>query len=131
MKDDRKYFRKRYGIQFLLDVIRQYYSSCAVLSSDDSKTIRVSLLGLVKYYMQKELNVKEVAAVLGFLSTVKEEILLVEVLDMLMSYMESKTCKDQIFLLLYEPHAGDTLYCLFIDKNYSMDLKYKLLKVWS
>ncbi|KAJ9577825.1 hypothetical protein L9F63_025312, partial [Diploptera punctata] len=128
IKDDRKYFRKRYGIQFLLDVIRQYYSTCAVLSSDDSKTIRVSLLGLIKYYMQKELNVKEVAAVLGFLSSVKDETLLLEVLDMLISYMDSKTCKDQIFLLLFEPHAGDTLYCLFVDKNYSMEFKYKLLK---
>jgi hypothetical protein len=35
----------------------------------------VSLLSLVKYYIQKELNVKEVAAILGFLSSVKEEVL--------------------------------------------------------
>jgi len=75
IKDDRRYFRKKYGVQFLLDVIRQYYASCELLSSDDSKTIRVSLLSLVKYYMQKELNVKEVAAILGFLSSVKEEVL--------------------------------------------------------
>jgi hypothetical protein len=75
IKDDRKYFRKKYGVQFLLDVIRQYYAACELLSSDDSKTIRVSLLGLVKYYIQKELNFKEVAAILGFLSSVKEEVL--------------------------------------------------------
>jgi hypothetical protein len=75
IKDDRKFFRKKYGISFLLDVIRQYYATCELLNSDDSKTIRVSLLGLVKYYMQKELNVKEVEAILGFLSSVKEEVL--------------------------------------------------------
>jgi len=75
IKDDRKYFRKKYGIQFLLDVIRQYYVSCELLSSDDSKTIRMSLLGLVKYYIQKELNIREVEAILGFLSSVKEEVL--------------------------------------------------------
>ena len=75
IKDDRRYFRKKYGVQFLLDVIRQYYAACELLSSDDSKTIRMSLLSLVKYYMQKELNAKEVAAILGFLSSVKEEVL--------------------------------------------------------
>jgi hypothetical protein len=75
IKDDRRYFRKKYGVQFLLDVIRQYYSACEVLCSDDSKTVCVSLLGLVKYYLQKEPNFKEVAAILGFLSSVKEEIL--------------------------------------------------------
>ncbi|XP_069696226.1 neurobeachin-like protein 1 isoform X2 [Periplaneta americana] len=131
IKDDRKYFRKRYGIPFLLDVIRQYYSSCELLSSEDSKTIRVSLLGLVKYYMQKELNVKEVSAILGFLSAVKEEILLLEVLEMLISYMENKNCKDQIFLLLYEPHSAETLYCLLVEKGFSMELKQKLLKLLS
>jgi hypothetical protein len=35
----------------------------------------VSLLGLVKYYIQKEPTFEEVAAILGFLSSVKEEIL--------------------------------------------------------
>lgn len=75
IKDDRRYFRKKYGVQFLLDVIRQYHSASEVLSSDDSKTICMSLLGLVKYYIQKEPNFKEIAAILGFLSSVKEDIL--------------------------------------------------------
>jgi hypothetical protein len=75
IKDDRKYFRKKYGVQFLLDVIRQYYAACELLSSDDTRTVRVSLLGLVKYYIQKEPTFKEVAAILGFLSSVKEEAL--------------------------------------------------------
>jgi hypothetical protein len=35
----------------------------------------MSLLGLVKYYIQKELNIREVEAILGFLSSVKEEVL--------------------------------------------------------
>ena len=25
LKDDRKYFRKKYGVQYILDVIRMYY----------------------------------------------------------------------------------------------------------
>jgi len=43
--------------------------------------------------------------------------------------MESKNCKDQIFLLLYEPHYAETLYCLLVERDFTMDLKQKVLKV--
>ena len=52
-----------------------------------------------------------------------------EVLEMLVSYMENRNCKDQIFLLLYEPERAETLYCLLVDRNFSMELKLKVLKV--
>ena len=48
---------------------------------------------------------------------------------MLISYMENKNCKDQIFLLLYEAERAETLYCLLLDRNFSMELKLKVLKV--
>jgi len=54
---------------------------------------------------------------------------LLEVLEMLVSYMENRNCKDQIFLLLYEPERAETLYCLLMDRNFSMELKLKVLKV--
>jgi hypothetical protein len=52
-----------------------------------------------------------------------------EVLEMVVSYMESKSCKDQMFLLLYEPDRAETLYCLLVDRSFSMELKHKVLKV--
>jgi hypothetical protein len=48
---------------------------------------------------------------------------------MLISYLESRSCKDQVFLLLCEPHCAETLYCLLVEKNFSMELKQKVLKV--
>ena len=48
---------------------------------------------------------------------------------MLVSYMENKNCKDQIFLLLYEAERAETLYCLLVDRGFSMELKLKVLKV--
>jgi hypothetical protein len=54
---------------------------------------------------------------------------LLEVLEMVISYMESKNCKDQIFLLLYEPSYAETLYCLLVEKGFSMQLKQRVLKV--
>ncbi|XP_075227690.1 neurobeachin-like protein 1 [Lycorma delicatula] len=129
IKDERKIFRKRYGVQFLLDTIRRHYSTGS--ESNESKAIRVSLLGLIKYYLQKECNTKEIAAILGFLVTVKEEILIMEVLDMLVAHLETKTCRDQIFLLMYEPQAADMLYCLLTEKHFSMELKQRVLKMLS
>lgn len=48
---------------------------------------------------------------------------------MLISYLESRSRKDQVFLLLYEPHYAETLYCLLVEKSFSMELKQKVLKV--
>ncbi|XP_067013553.2 neurobeachin-like protein 1 [Anabrus simplex] len=131
IKDDRKYFRKKYGIQFFLDVIRRFYKNSIHLTEDESKTLRMSLLGLIKYYMQREINFKELSAILGFLSSVLEENLLIEVVDMLSAHLESKNCKDQIFFLLFEPHCAEILYCLLAEKSYSMVLKQSILKLFA
>lgn len=129
IKDDRKYFRKKYGIQFFLDIIRQYYPKPENLSLDDAKTIRVSLLGIIKYYIQKEINVKEVTAILSFIASVKSELLVIEILEMLTIHMDNKACKDQIFLLMHEPLTTELLYALLIDKNCGMELHLALLHV--
>lgn len=52
-----------------------------------------------------------------------------EVLDMLVAHLESKTCRDQVFLLMYEPQAADMLYCLLTEKHFTMELKQRVLKV--
>lgn len=127
IKDDRKFFRKKYGIQFFLDTIRQFYAKLENLSLDDGKTIRVSLLGIIKYYLQKELSIKEVTAILSFIASVKSETLVIELLEMLTVHMESKGCKDQIFLLMHEPHTTELLYALLIDRNCGVDLHAALL----
>ena len=54
-----------------------------------------------------------------------------EALDLLISLMEPAGKKDQIYLLLYEPGMGELLYVLLTMKEYSADLKEKILKVIS
>jgi len=129
IKDDRKYFRKKFGIQFILNVIKEYYIVPDNLTLDDCKTIRLSLLTIVKYYIQKELNVNEVNIIISFMAIEKHECIIIELIKMLISHMESKNCKDQIFLLMYEPHTAELLYSLFVDKVYTSDLYEVLLKV--
>lgn len=63
IKDDRKYFRRKFGIQFFLDVIRQYYAAVDGMDEEDTQAVRLSLLDIIKYYIQKELNIKEVTII--------------------------------------------------------------------
>ena len=70
VKGDRKYFRRKFGVQFLLDVIRSQYCDNEHLNPEDSKTIRVALFGLIKFYLQREVSAKE-ALPLGELNTGK------------------------------------------------------------
>lgn len=60
IKDDRKYFRKKFGVQFFLDTIRQFYAGSNGPDDEDSQAVRISLLDIIKYYISKDLNVKEV-----------------------------------------------------------------------
>ncbi|GAB0094777.1 neurobeachin-like protein 1 [Sergentomyia squamirostris] len=130
VKTDRKYFRKKYGIQFILDTIRLYFITPNNIPLDDAKAIRIALLDIVKYYIQKEINIKEVGMLLAFLATGKNEGVLIEILEMLTNHME-KNCKDQIFLLMLEPQTAELLYCMLIDENFSVNLHSAVLKlIW-
>ncbi|XP_055956982.1 neurobeachin-like protein 1 [Patella vulgata] len=72
IKDERQYFRKKYGVQYILDVIRTYYSGSNGYE-EDGKTIRVSLLTLVKYYITHDIKQEECSQIIAFLLLVKEE----------------------------------------------------------
>ena len=50
-----------------------YYSSDCTLSEEDAKTIRVSLLNLVKFYIVKEITLEELNQLLHFMIACKEE----------------------------------------------------------
>lgn len=63
------------------------------------------------------------------MANVKNEDVLLETLNMLSSLLESKNCKDQMFLLMYEPHIGELLYALLIEKSYSQKVHKTVLKV--
>ncbi|OWF44124.1 neurobeachin-like protein 1 isoform X3 [Mizuhopecten yessoensis] len=130
IKDDRKYFRKKFGVQYILDVVRTYYSSCdSGLSAVDAKTIRGSLLSLVKYYMIKDVTAEEVSSIICFLVTVKEEDLVCEALDMLISLLDIQKRQDQLYLLLFEPDMAELLLGLLVKGGYSVMFYEKIIKV--
>jgi len=50
-------------------------------------------------------------------------------LDFIISLMDPPSKKDQIYLLLFEPGMAELLYVLLTKKEYSAELKEKILKV--
>ncbi|BFF98031.1 neurobeachin-like protein 1 [Drosophila madeirensis] len=123
IKNDRKFYRRHYGVQFVLDVVRQYYSTPDNISNDDAKTIRATLFGIVRFYLQKEVNIKEVNAMVTFLASVRQDVVLVEFLDMLTLYVRGKNCRDQMVLLLHEPQSANLIYNFFVDKSYTNEIQ--------
>ena len=128
---DRKYFRKKFGVQFLLDVIRQHYfhSESSSLSPEDRVTIRSALFGLIKFFLQKEVNAKEVNALTNFIFSFRKTEILDEVLDMLLSYLESKSVRDQMILILAEPNCIDLIFCTLLEESVSDSSRLKIYKL--
>ena len=54
---------------------------------------------------------------------------IVEILDVLLTYVESKHNKDQFYLLILEPRCAEILYALLLEKIFSVELREKVLKV--
>ena len=89
------------------------------------------LLGLIKYFLQREVTAKEAIPVVTFMLASRHEAVLTEITEMLLHYLESKVAKDQMFLVLYEAKRADLLYNLLLDKNFSVETRLTILKLLS
>jgi hypothetical protein len=62
---------------------------------------RGSLFGLVKFFLQKEVNAKEVAALVNFLFAMRQQpAVLAELLTMLLLYLDSKQGTRRVLYVL-------------------------------
>eukprot|EP00105_Crassostrea_gigas_P036363 XP_019920511.1 PREDICTED: neurobeachin-like protein 1 [Crassostrea gigas] len=133
IKDDKKFFRKRFGVQFVLDTVRVFYSPTSSpakgLSPEDMKTIRVSLMSLIKYYISRDITYNELDAILKFLFAVKDQDMVCEMIDVLISLLEGKYKNDQLYLLMFEAEMGELLYGLLVHPGKSVVYYEKIIKV--
>ncbi|XP_019409295.1 PREDICTED: neurobeachin-like protein 1 isoform X2 [Crocodylus porosus] len=132
IKDSRRLFRKKYGVQFLLDTLRIYYGSGyedSDLAPDDLRTIRTSLFGLIKYFLSKGGAHEEIQSIMGYIAATNEEELLCGILDVLFSLLHTSPNPDQLFLLLFEPGNADILYALLLNQRYTDKLREFVFKI--
>ncbi|XP_059583066.1 neurobeachin-like protein 1 isoform X2 [Alligator mississippiensis] len=132
IKDSRRFFRKKYGVQFLLDTLRIYYGSGyedSDLAPDDLRTIRTSLFGLIKYFLSKGGAHEEIQSIMGYIAATNEEEQLCGILDVLFSLLHTSPNPDQLFLLLFEPGNADILYALLLNQRYTDKLREFVFKI--
>ncbi|XP_069839468.1 neurobeachin-like protein 1 isoform X4 [Dendropsophus ebraccatus] len=129
IKDSRKLFRKKYGVQFLLDTLRIYYSKENSLSSEDLATIRISLFGLIRYFLSKGGTHEEIQSVIGYIAATSDEEQLCGILEVVHNILNTTPTPDQLFLLLFEPGSADILYALLLNQRYSDRLKELVFKI--
>ncbi|XP_061652888.1 neurobeachin-like protein 1 isoform X2 [Phyllopteryx taeniolatus] len=134
IKDNRKQFRKKYGVQFLLDSIRLYYGKTSNkesgLSDDDILNIRISLYDLIKYYISKGMSQEEMHSIIGYIAAIGDEDQICGLLEMLLSLLQSSPSRDQLFLLLFEPGAADSCYALLLNNKHSDRLRELVFKLF-
>ncbi|KAJ0009506.1 hypothetical protein NQD34_001208 [Periophthalmus magnuspinnatus] len=134
IKDNRKQFRKKYGVQFFLDAARLYYGRNSNkegdLSEDDIRTIRASLYGLIKYYIGKGMSQDEMHSMLGYIAAIGDEEQLCGLLELLLSLLQTSLSRDQLFLLLFEPSAADSCYALLLNNKHSDRLRELVFKLF-
>ncbi|EPY77622.1 hypothetical protein CB1_001225002 [Camelus ferus] len=112
IKDSRRVFRKKYGVQFLLDTLRIYYGSdCkySELSLDDIRTIRTSLYGLIKYFLCKGGTHEEIQSIMGYVAAVNEE-------EQIFQILQSQP--DAAHQISQQVGWQDTLVRLFLKPNF-------------
>lgn len=129
LKNDRKYFRKRFGVQYFLDIIQEYYCIPEYITETDAKTIRSTLFAIIRFYLQKDVNIREVNVIITFLASIKQDNVLIEFLDIMSMHLKSKSCREQFVLLLHEPQASNLLYNYFIEKTHSFQLQEAAIRV--
>lgn len=110
-------------------MIRQYYAVPENMSNDDAIAIRMALLEIVKIFVQKDLNIKEICVIIAYIASAVHEHLIIEMLELLIGQINNKQCKDQLFLLLHEPQTAELCYALLTDRKYSQKLHSLLLQV--
>lgn len=101
------------------------------MAEEDGYAVRMALLDIVKYYVQKDLNIKEVCIIIAYIASINHEHLIQEILELLLTQMNHKSCLDQLFLLMHEPQTAELCYALLTDRKYSSQLHKTVIKFLS
>lgn len=72
IKKDKKFFKRRFGVQFFLDTIRKYLLTSDITNSEATKAVRTAVMSIINYYIQKEVNVQEVNAIISYVVLCQE-----------------------------------------------------------
>ncbi|KAM9851975.1 neurobeachin-like protein 2 [Aulostomus maculatus] len=121
--------KRKYGIQYILDTIRTYYSveKDGSSLSDEKQTIQISLFSLLKDFL-KSPSPEEVHSVLAYIISVGEEQQVVRALDVLYELLRSSPPREQVQAVLLE-WGVEQLYSLLLTPSFGDEARERVFRV--
>ncbi|XP_062254882.1 neurobeachin-like protein 2 isoform X1 [Platichthys flesus] len=121
--------KRKYGVQYILDTIRTFYSveKDGSSLSDEKQTIQTSLFSLLKDFL-KSPTPEELHSVLAYILTVGEEKQVVMALDLLYGLLRSSPLREQVQALLLE-WGVEQLYCLLLTPSFGDEARERVFRV--
>uniref|UniRef100_A0A8P4K618 Neurobeachin-like protein 2 n=1 Tax=Dicentrarchus labrax TaxID=13489 RepID=A0A8P4K618_DICLA len=121
--------KRKYGVQYILDTIRTYYSveKDGSSLSDEKQTIQNSLFGLLKDFL-KSPTLEELHSVLAYILTVGEEQQAVRALDVLYELLRSSPPREQVQAVLLE-WGVEQLYSLLLTPSFGDEARERVFRV--
>ncbi|CAB1427709.1 unnamed protein product [Pleuronectes platessa] len=121
--------KRKYGVQYILDTIRTFYSveKDGSSLSDEKQTIQTSLFSLLKDFL-KSPTPEELHSVLAYILTVGEEKQVVMALDLLYGLLRSSPPREQVQAVLLE-WGVEQLYCLLLTPSFGDEARERVFRV--
>ncbi|MFT7805427.1 neurobeachin-like protein 2 isoform X1 [Arapaima gigas] len=121
--------RRKYGVQYLLDSIRNHYSVEKDGSplSEELQTVQASLFQLVQDFLDKSLSPEELHSLLAFTVTVGVQQQVIRALKVLQSVLRHPS-REQLVSVLLE-WGVEQLYCLLLKPTFGDEAREEVFQV--
>ncbi|XP_011603991.2 neurobeachin-like protein 2 isoform X2 [Takifugu rubripes] len=121
--------KRKYGVQYVLDTIRTYYSVEKDGSplSDEKQTIQTSLFSLLKDFLKSPTQ-EELHSVLSYILTVGEEGQMVRALDVLYELLKISPRLEQVQTVLLE-WGVEQLYGVLLNPSFGDEVRERVFRV--
>ncbi|XP_074841359.1 neurobeachin-like protein 2 isoform X2 [Carettochelys insculpta] len=130
IKEHKQRIRKKYGVQYILDSIRTYYSAQEQpVPTDNVKTVQMSLFGLVKDSLGRSFSADEMQSAINYLAGVHEEHQVCGMLEVIHSLLKESLCQEQLYAFLFETGNVEVLFSLLVQRKFSDNIRERVFKV--
>ncbi|XP_045900215.1 neurobeachin-like protein 2 isoform X4 [Micropterus dolomieu] len=128
-KGSKQRMKRKYGVQYILDTIRTYYSveKDGSALSEEKQMIQTSLFTLLKDFL-KSYTPEELHSVLAYILTVEEEQQAVRAMDVLYELLRSSPPREQVQAVLLE-WGVEQLYCLLLTPRFGDEARERVFRV--
>lgn len=129
IKDEKKFYRNKFGVQFFLDTLRQYFND---ESHDELKQLRGAIYSILKYYLQRNPRLDEINSLLSTVDSLStsNDIITRELLEFLYNLLDPPSIStDTTIGLLCEPLMSEHLYTLLTIRTLTAETKEVIMKI--